>query len=482
MVNNIIVNKKMPETLNNLFEKTFNEQIVDCQPIGAAGSNRKYCRLKSENHCVIGVVGTTAEENFAFEKIAKHLYSKGLSVPKFLARSHDSMCYLQEDLGDISLFDYISQGRKSGVFSEKEKEILRLTISQLPAIQFFGAENFDFSVCYPQPNFDARAIMWDLNYFKYCFLKLQNIDFQENILENDFEKFCTELLQVPFGDKFMYRDFQSRNVMLKDGKPYFIDFQGARRGAIYYDLASFLWQASANFTDELKEELTQVYLQNLRKFTDFDSENFYKNLNIFALLRILQTLGAYGFRGLIEKKQHFIDSIEPAIKNLNKIVQNIENEKYPYLIKVLKQLTELERFKPKTKNEKLLVRIFSFSYKKGIPDDLSGNGGGFVFDCRAIDNPGKYLEYKDLTGLDDVVKNYLEKDKTVIEFLENCYSLAEKSITTYLKRGFTDLQISFGCTGGQHRSVFCAQKTAEYLQKKFDIEIDIELIHRELRD
>ncbi|MCL1867798.1 MAG: phosphotransferase, partial [Paludibacter sp.] len=320
--------------------------------------------------------------------------------------------------------------------------------------------------------------MWDLNYFKYCFLKLQNIDFQENLLENDFENFSESLLNVPLGDKFMYRDFQSRNVMLKDGKPYFIDFQGARRGAIYYDLASFLWQASANFPPDLKEDLMQIYLQNLAKFTDFSQEEFRKNLNIFALFRTLQVLGAYGFRGLIEKKQHFIDSIVAAIKNLREIIENVPNEKFPYLIKILQQLTDLEQFKPKPKREKLLLRVFSFSYKKGIPADVSGNGGGFVFDCRAINNPGKYLEYKDLTGLNAPVAKFLENDGEILKFLENCYSLVDKSVARYLKRGFTDLQISFGCTGGQHRSVYCAQKMAEHLQKKFDA--DVELNHREL--
>jgi thiamine kinase-like enzyme len=356
--------------------------------------------------------------------------------------------------------------------------MLRKTIEQLPYIQFFGAENFDFSVCYPQPEFNCRTVMWDLNYFKYCFLKLQNIDFQENILENDFENFAKSLLNVPFGNKFMYRDFQSRNVMLKDEKPYFIDFQGARRGAIYYDLASFLWQASANFPPDLKEDLTQIYLQNLRKFTDFSEQEFRENLNVFALFRTLQVLGAYGFRGLIEKKQHFIDSIIFAIKNLKEIIENVPNENFQYLIKILKQLTDLEQFKPKQKREKLLVRIFSFSYKKGIPADVSGNGGGFVFDCRAINNPGKYLEYKHLTGLDKEVIEFLVNDGEILKFLENCYSLADKSVSNYAKRGFTNLQIAFGCTGGQHRSVYCAQKMSEHLKEKFNV--DVELKHREL--
>lgn len=468
----------MSEILKNLFENTFSEQVINCQMIKADGSNRRYFRLRSENNCVIGVVGTSYEENRAFEKIANHLYAKGLNVPQFFAASSDGMCYLQEDLGEISLFDYILNGRKTGEFSQKEKDILFETIAQLPDIQFLGADNFDFSLCYPQSVFNIKTIMWDLNYFKYCFLKLQNIDFQEDMLENDFETFASQLLNVPLGDKFMYRDFQSRNVMIKDNKPYFIDFQGARRGAVYYDLASFIWQASANFSQEFKDELTEIYCKRLHTFTEFSQKEFCKNLNLFALFRTLQVLGTYGFRGLIEKKKYFINGIPLALKNLKQILQITYNNNFPYLTEILTQLTDLERFKPQVKREKLIVRIVSFSYRKGIPSDDSGNGGGFVFDCRAINNPGRYPEYKNLTGLDSEIAVFFEKSSDINKFLENCYSLVAQSVTTYLERGFTDLQVCFGCTGGQHRSVFCAQQTAEYLQKKFDIEV--ELIHREL--
>ncbi|MDR2824813.1 MAG: phosphotransferase, partial [Prevotellaceae bacterium] len=428
------------------------------------------------------------------EKIAKHLYSKDLAVPQFFAMSNDRFHYLQEDLGDLSLFEFIVKGRKSGVFSEKEREILQKTIAQLPEIQFIGAEGFDFSACYPQYAFDKRTVMWDLNYFKYCFLKLQNVDFQENKLENDFENFVEILLNVPLADKFMYRDFQSRNVMLRNEKPYFIDFQGARRGAVYYDLASFLWQASANFPPELREELMQTYLQNLKKFTDFNEWNFRKNLNNFLLFRTLQVLGAYGFRGLIEKKQHFIESIPFALQNLQEILQNAETEKFPYLVEILNKIIENQQhnniqntifaFNQKKHFEdsakaNLLVRVFSFSYKKGIPADVSGNGGGFVFDCRAIHNPGKYQEYSNLTGMDSKVAEFLEKNSEIAQFIENCHALADQSVACYLQRGFTCLQISFGCTGGQHRSVYSAQKMAEHLHEKFGI--NVKLTHRELK-
>ncbi|MDR1654022.1 MAG: phosphotransferase [Prevotellaceae bacterium] len=482
----------MPEILKNLFEKLFGNQLIDCQMLTQAGSNRQYYRLCGKNICAAGVAGASIDENRAFEKIAKHLYDKGISVPEFFAASDDGLYYLQEYLGDVSLFDFIIQGRKSGVFSAKERNVLHATIAQLPEIQFKGAEDFDFSFCYPQPAFDKLTVMWDLNYFKYCFLKLQNVDFQENKLETDFTKFAEILLNVPLNSQFMYRDFQSRNVMLKNMKPYFIDFQGARRGPVYYDLASFLWQASANFTPQLKEELTQTYFKNLKNFADVNEREFRKNLDFFVLFRTLQVLGTYGFRGIIEKKQYFTNNIQSAIKNLKEILLKIEKEKLPYLFEVLNKMIEIQQYSAtnissdsiKTDladskgTDNFLVRVFSFSYRKGIPADVSGNGGGFVFDCRAIHNPGKYVEYRDLTGLDTKVAGFLEKNSEIAEFLGNCYALIDKSVVRYLERGFTALQISFGCTGGQHRSVYSAQKTAEHLYTKFGIRV--QLVHVEL--
>jgi hypothetical protein len=338
-----------------------------------------------------------------------------------------------------------------------------------------GAQGFDFSVCYPQPEFNERSILWDLNYFKYCFLKSTGLDFQENLLEDDFAR-LSEVLLRSHSNTFMYRDFQSRNVMIKDDEPYFIDFQGGRKGPLYYDVASFLWQAKAQYSAELKEELLQVYLDALQKLMPVDEANFRLQLKHFVLFRTLQVLGAYGYRGYFEKKPHFLQSIPFALENLRVILRN-EFTEYPYLLEVLNQMTELKQFTEVDVRKPLIVRVYSFSYKKGIPQDNSGNGGGFVFDCRAVNNPGKYERYQSLTGLDESVKKFLEDDGEILSFIDHAFALVDASVKRYKDRGFTHLMISFGCTGGRHRSVYSAQKMAEHIHEKFGVEV--QLIHRE---
>jgi hypothetical protein len=300
------------------------------------------------------------------------------------------------------------------------------------------------------------------------------MDFQEDLLENDFEKLADNLLQDQ-SDTFMYRDFQSRNVMLVNGNPWFIDFQGGRKGPVYYDVASFLWQAKANFPEELRNELVQTYIESLGKYQQIDESAFLKQLRQFVLFRTLQVLGAYGFRGYFEKKPHFIQSVPFALNNLRDLLKE-DFEEYPYLNAILKEMTELKQFADTQKRE-LHVRLYSFAYKKGIPNDTSGNGGGYVFDCRAINNPGKYERYSNVTGLDEPVIQFLEEDGEIIEFLDNIYPLVDRHVKRYKERDFTDLMISFGCTGGQHRSVYAAQKTAEHISEKFGIKVS--LVHRE---
>ena len=462
--------------LENLFVKFTHEKLLNTKELTASGSPRRYFRLTGEKSTLIGVAGTSIEENRAFIAMSKHFHALGLPVPQILAETSDAKFYLQNDLGDTLLFDFMAEGRKTGVFSEKEKEMLRKTIAKLPSIQVLGAQGFDFSVCYPQPEFNERSVFWDLNYFKYNFLKTTGIDFQENRLEDDFVRFSEVLLRSKT-DTFMYRDFQSRNVMIKDGEPYFIDFQGGRRGPLAYDLASFLWQAKANFSPELREELIQVYLGSLKQLITVDEDNFRKQLNHFVLFRTLQVLGAYGFRGYFEKKPHFLQSIPFAIENLKELLKS-DFPEFPYLVEILKQMTGLEQFNPKSGERKsLVVKVYSFSYRVGIPEDNSGNGGGFVFDCRAIHNPGKYEQYFELTGLDEPVKEFLEKDGEITAFLADAFKLVDNSVNRYLERGFANLMISFGCTGGQHRSVYSAQKMAEHISEKFGVEV--ELVHRE---
>lgn len=477
----------MSQSLAQLFLQATGKKVGSQVALTASGSNRRYYRITSMDDSVslIGVQGTSRDENRAFLEMAKHFKNQGLNVPEVKAVSDDEMAYLQEDLGDTLLFDYIADGRKTGSFCEREKALLRKTMRALAVFQVKGADKFNFSICYPQPDFNLRSIQWDLNYFKYCFLKATGLDYQEDMLENEFERLAYILLQ-PRMHTFMYRDFQSRNVMVVSKKneetgeeelvPYFIDFQGGRRGPVYYDVASFLWQAKANFHNELRIELIQEYLDELKKYVSVDEEEFYETLKHYVLFRTMQVLGAYGFRGYFEKKPHFLQSIPFAIENLRQLLKNAA-EDYPYLVEVLHKMTEMKQFKEVGVRKPLVVRVYSFSYKKGIPADASGNGGGFVFDCRAVNNPGKYERYTYYTGMDQPVIQFLEEDGEIFPFLDAAYSLVDASVKRYIDRGFQNLMVSFGCTGGQHRSVYAAEHMAKHINDKFGVEV--QLIHRE---
>lgn len=462
------------EDLKKLYRAYTGSEAETVTELPSSGSNRRYFRLTGIKS-IIGVYGTSIDENQAFLYMAAHFRQSGLPVPEVYCASEDKVYYLQEDLGDTLLFAAIEKGRKTSVFSEEEKVLLRKTVRLLPSVQFAGADGFDFSKCYPQPEFNLRSIMWDLNYFKYCFLKATGLEFQEDRLEDDFQKMADVLMRSQSAT-FMYRDFQSRNVMIKDGEPYFIDFQGGRKGPFYYDVASFLWQAKARYPDSLRQELLKEYLAALRDYKPIDEKYFYSQLRHFVLFRTLQVLGAYGFRGYFEKKPHFIQSVPFAIENLREMLENDYSE-YPYLCAVLERLTEMKQFTDDLKKHQLTVKVMSFAYKKGIPEDTTGNGGGYVFDCRAVNNPGKYDRYKPFMGIDEPVIKFLEDDGEILVFLEHVYALVDASVKRYMERGFSNLQICFGCTGGQHRSVYSAQHLAEHLNKKFGVRV--ELVHRE---
>jgi aminoglycoside/choline kinase family phosphotransferase len=469
-------------SLEALFKQYTGSAPVSKVALTGSASHRRYYRLTgADGRTLIGVEGTDTDENRAFLTIDRHFASKGINVPKVVAE--DGLCYLQEDLGSMVLYDALASGRASGQYGPDEVALLRKTLAALPKIQVEGARGLDFSVCYPQPSFDARMVDFDLNYFKYDFLKLSGLEFNEVRLQDDFDRLRADLL-AESSDTFLYRDFNARNVMLVDGEPWFIDFQGGRRGPVYYDVASFLWQARARYPESLREELLQVYLDALRAYGPVDETHFRERLRVFILFRMLQVLGCYGYRGLWEGNKAFIDSIPPAFG----IVQSLlPFSDYPYLSEVLSNLcrgalspegmaTGSEKDTPSS-GTPLTVTVYSFSYKKGIPEDTSGNGGGYVFDCRSVHNPGKYERFKQLTGLDAPVIEFLEEDGEILRFLDHVYSLVDAHVERFLSRGFTHLQVSFGCTGGQHRSAYSAQHLAEYLVAKYPVKVH--LIHRE---
>ncbi len=500
------------EALRKLYEQWKGEAPVQTERLAGAGSNREYYRMTDgEGQSVIGCIGTSRDENHAFVCLTKHFTRRQLPVPQVLAVSNDELRYLQTDLGDQSLFNALRVGREAGGrYTQQERALLVKTIRELPNIQMRGARGLDWSCCYPQPEFDQDSVLFDLNYFKYCFLKATGLDFHELKLEANFRMLAKDLTAETC-DAFLYRDFQARNVMLVDGEPRFIDYQGGRKGPFYYDLASFLWQASAKYPDKLRRDLIAEYYDSLKNYTEVPSERHFKaRLDLFVLFRTLQVLGAYGFRGYFERKRHFIDSIPPAMDNMRNLLKNSTVDAYPYLKEVLSNMCQLPQFAPqkvvvpkradgyKTTESNvykphpqdgpatfskydgtgpLVVRVFSFSYRKGIPEDESGNGGGYVFDCRSTHNPGRYEPYKQLTGLDEPVIRFLEDDGEITVFLQSVYKLADAHVERYLQRGFTSLMFSFGCTGGQHRSVYSAQHLAEHIHEKYGIEVRI--CHRE---
>lgn len=455
-----------------------------------SGSNRKYYRITTGGGTLIGVVGTSAAENKAFINLAQHFADRGIAVPEVIAVDKDYMSYIQTDLGSLSLYDYMASARSSGTYTLEQEEALCKTMSELAVIQCKGAYDLDFSVCWPEPAFSRRMVQFDLNYFKYCFLKPRGVEFDEILLQNDMDALTDDILTISLSSgisTFMYRDFQARNVMLKDGCPHFIDFQGGRKGPIYYDIASFVWQAKSQYPAMLKKKMISSYLESLSGFVAVEEEDFMNNLRLFVLFRTMQVLGAYGFRGLVERKSHFMESIPFALKNIKALLSDSESifggpakeweSRYPYLVELLSGIAANSEQDHVEQGTGLHVDIYSFSFKKGIPSDSSGNGGGYVFDCRSINNPGRYEQYKKLTGMDAPVISFLEQDGEIFSFLDHVSGVVEPHVETFLKRGFTHLQVSFGCTGGQHRSVYCAEALAKRLIGKYPLTVHLE--HRE---
>lgn len=461
----------------DLYKSWCGEPPVRINPLPPSGSNRQYFRLYGPDRQVIAAFNPDVRENNAFLELSRHFAAKELPVPRILAEEGDAHCYLLSDLGDTTLFSLLPQ--KAGAFPEEIIRLYKKTIDWLPEFQVRGARDLDFSICYPRHAFDRHSMMWDLNYFKYYFLKISGIPFDEQKLEDDFERFTGSLLETD-SNYFMYRDFQSRNVMVVDGEPWFIDYQGGRKGALPYDIASLLFDAKANIPFGQRLELLGYYLERLSGLVRVDEGKFRAAFFDFVLLRIMQALGTYGFRGGVEKKTLFLQSVPFALNNLRWIASNgLLPGHIRYLSGIIEKIAETApgEILPVTPAEGLTLRIRSFSYKRGIPADISGNGGGFVFDCRSLPNPGRLPDLKAFTGLDAGVRRFLENDADAKSYYNSAETLVSQAVQNYLSRNFQHLMVSFGCTGGQHRSVYFAEKLAAAMAEKYPVTID--LVHTE---
>lgn len=460
------------EKLSALYNKVYGCAPTSIERLAGDASNRQYYRLAGGPETVIGTIGTNFKENRAFIELSNYFAVKGLPVPEVIAVDTDGMHYLQSDLGDTSLYSIIV---RQGLDSPSVNKLIEQTMEILARFHA-GSDDFNTEVCFPRPAMDERAVMWDLNYFKYCFVKPSGVPYDEDALENAFEKLsCLILEEKP--EALLLRDFQTRNVFIHDEAPYIIDFQGARRGPALYDVASFLWQARIAMPQVMKFSMAGKYADAMAKYGKPLPSDWKRNLELMALFRMLQVLGAYGFRGLIEHKAAFISTIPQALENCLMLLDELNINALTPIKEIITSAISQDRFQMRSSDGRLKVKVYSFSYKKGIPEDFSGNGGGFVFDCRGVHNPGRYDRYKPLTGRDKDVIDFLENDGEIFPFLDNCYGLVDATVEKYLKRGFTSLSVSFGCTGGRHRSVYSAEHMARHLAEKYDV--DVQLIHRE---
>src|SRR5579859_3404828 len=462
------------DVLNKLFEKHFGSLAEHIQPLQGelGGSGRKIIRLSRGSQSAIGILYGVREENAAFLCFSRHFRRHGLAVPEIYGEDLEHGAYLEEDLGDTTLFDFLSQNRSGDSIAPPVVDYYRRVVAELPRFQIEAGRDLDYSVCYPRGSFDRQSINWDLNYFKYYFLRLAAIPFNEQALEDDFDRLTNLLLEAP-GNFFLYRDFQSRNVMLHQGQPYFVDYQGGRKGALQYDIASLLFDAKADLPPELREQLLDAYLEALSRHIRLDREAFHRYYHAFVYVRIMQALGAYGFRGFYERKAHFLQSVPYALKNIRWLLHHAKLPvELPTLLSAFQNMLASEKLQGLASGaEDLTVRIFSFSFHQGHPKDETGHGGGFVFDGRSLPNPGREERFKALTGRDAPVIEYLSQQESAHQFLASVMSLVDSSVHAYQRRGFKNLMVSFGCTGGQHRSVYLAEQLAKYLRGRNGVEV-----------
>jgi aminoglycoside/choline kinase family phosphotransferase len=464
------------DVLNRLFEEHFRSPAKRIQPLQGelGGSGRKIIRLSNEAASAVGILYSVREENVAFLEFSKHFRRHGLPVPEIYGEDLGQGAYLEEDLGDTTLFEFLSKNRKGESIAAPVVEAYRKAVEVLPRFQAEAGCDLNYDVCYPIGSFDRQSIAWDLNYFKYYFLRLAGIPFSEQALENDFGRLADFLLSAP-RDYFLYRDFQSRNILLRNGEPFFVDYQGGRKGALQYDIASLLYDAKADLPPELRQELLDHYLDALGRYVKIERVAFMRHYYAYVYVRILQALGAYGFRGFYERKAHFLQSVPYALKNLRWLLHHAELPiELPTLMGAFRSMLASEKLQGlASEADNLVVRIFSFSFHREPPKDESGNGGGFVFDGRSLPNPGREERFKALTGKDAPVIDYLNQQESVHQFLASVLSLVDASVGSYTERGFKNLMVSFGCTGGQHRSVFLAEQLAKRLRVKNGVEVAV---------
>ncbi|MFZ0770035.1 MAG: RNase adapter RapZ [Candidatus Sulfotelmatobacter sp.] len=469
------------DVLRKLFAERFQTFPERIQPLQGelGGSGRKIIRLAGGPVSAIGILYGVREENVAFLKFSRHFRRHGLPVPEIYAEDLDQGAYLEEDFGDVTLFEFLSKNRSGEKIAPAAVEAYRKVVAVLPRFQIEAGRDLDYSACYPRGSFDQQSIAWDLNYFKYYFLRLAGIPFNEQALEDDFDSLTTFLLSAGH-DYFMYRDFQSRNVMLRDGQPFFLDYQGGRKGALQYDIASLLYDAKADLPPEMRQQLLDLYIARLGDFIRIEREAFLHYFYAYVYVRILQALGAYGFRGFYERKAHFLQSVPYALKNLRWLLHNGKLPiALPTLMEAFNSMLASEKLQGlASEADNLTVRVMSFSFHRGMPKDESGHGGGFVFDGRSLPNPGREERFKTLTGKDAPVIEYLNQQESVHQFLASVMSLVDASVNEYQRRGFKSLMVSFGCTGGQHRSVYLAEQLAKRLRERNGVEVVVR--HREL--
>jgi len=468
----------MIDEVSDLYTTWCGKAPTEVDVLPQSGSDRRYFRMHNDEcESVIATLGPNIPENETFIYFTDHFRDKELNVPKVLAVNEEKTIYLQEDLGGISLLDHL----EANSFMQEVYALFRESLHQLARLQVMGDEGMNYDRCLTNKEFGKQAIMADLLYFKFYFLDGLRKPYDKQKLFDDFEALSSYLSFTEF-KFFMFRDFQSRNILVKEDRSvHFIDYQGGMKGAPQYDVASLIWQARANLPDEWKDALLKDYMDSFEAVLQqpLDRPVFVSQYSGYVLIRLLQVLGAYGFRGLFERKAQFLTSIPLALHNLRWFIEhNSLGISLPEFKKVLELCVEdeiIQRFTPVQADEhtQLVVKVCSFSYRKGIPQDASGNGGGFVFDCRGIDNPGRHDEYKIIHGRDKAVMEYLERQTRMQDFLNTVFDMVDISVEEYIKRGFANLSVNFGCTGGQHRSVYAADALARHLKNKYKVKVDL---------